>query len=59
MIYTMMFPRDPADERPGPASSQTARLPVAEGPCPSCTALLDQLIREGRGTDWDEQLSYS
>ena len=29
----MMFPRDPRDDRPGPA----------EGPCPSCVALLDQL----------------
>jgi predicted dithiol-disulfide oxidoreductase (DUF899 family) len=42
-IYSMMFPRDPRDERPGPTSGQTARLPLAEGPCPSCTALLDQL----------------
>jgi predicted dithiol-disulfide oxidoreductase (DUF899 family) len=38
-----MFPRDRADERPGPKSGQTARLPLAEGPCPSCVALLDQL----------------
>ena len=43
VIYSMMFPRDPGDQRPGPASGQTARLPLAEGPCPSCTALLDQL----------------
>jgi predicted dithiol-disulfide oxidoreductase (DUF899 family) len=42
-IYSMMFPRDPGDERPGPQAGQTARLPRAEGPCPSCTALLDQL----------------
>jgi predicted dithiol-disulfide oxidoreductase (DUF899 family) len=42
-IYSMMFPRDPGDERPGPQAGQTARLPLAEGPCPSCTALLDQL----------------
>jgi predicted dithiol-disulfide oxidoreductase (DUF899 family) len=42
-IYSMMFPRDPGDERPGPQSGRTARLPLAEGPCPSCTALLDQL----------------
>jgi len=41
-IYSMMFPRDPGDEPPGPAG-KTARLPLAEGPCPSCTALLDQL----------------
>jgi predicted dithiol-disulfide oxidoreductase (DUF899 family) len=35
-IYSFMFPRDPGDERPGPE-------PLAEGPCPSCVALLDQL----------------
>jgi predicted dithiol-disulfide oxidoreductase (DUF899 family) len=43
VVYSMMFPRDPADERPGPEGGQTALLPPAEGPCPSCTALLDQL----------------
>src|SRR5436309_11050253 len=42
-IYSFMFPRDSGDERPGPASGQTALLPLAEGPCPSCVALLDQL----------------
>jgi predicted dithiol-disulfide oxidoreductase (DUF899 family) len=42
-IYSFMFPRDPEDERPGPASGQTALLPIAEGPCPSCVAFLDQL----------------
>jgi predicted dithiol-disulfide oxidoreductase (DUF899 family) len=42
-IYSFMFPRDPGDERPGPTSGQTARLPLEEGPCPSCVALLDQL----------------
>jgi predicted dithiol-disulfide oxidoreductase (DUF899 family) len=43
IVYSFMFPRAPSDERPGPASGQTALLPLAEGPCPSCTALLDQL----------------
>jgi predicted dithiol-disulfide oxidoreductase (DUF899 family) len=43
VIYSFMFPRDPGDERPGPAGGETALLPLAEGPCPSCTALLDQL----------------
>jgi predicted dithiol-disulfide oxidoreductase (DUF899 family) len=43
VIYSFMFPRDPGDERPGPDAGQTALLPLAEGPCPSCTALLDQL----------------
>jgi len=42
-IYSMMFPRYHGDDRPGPPGGQTARLPLAEGPCPSCTALLDQL----------------
>src|SRR5881227_437183 len=42
-IYGMMFPRDPGDDRPGPETGKTASLPLAEGPCPSCVALLDQL----------------
>jgi predicted dithiol-disulfide oxidoreductase (DUF899 family) len=43
VIYNFMFPRDPDDDRPGPQAGQTALLPLAEGPCPSCTAFLDQL----------------
>lgn len=43
VIYNMMFPRHPSDVRPGATRGSTARLPVLEGPCPSCTALLDQL----------------
>jgi len=43
VIYSMMFPRDPQDDRPGPKDGQTALLPLAQGPCPSCTSLLDQL----------------
>jgi predicted dithiol-disulfide oxidoreductase (DUF899 family) len=43
VIYSMMFPRARDDDSPGPRSGQTALLPLAEGPCPSCTALLDQL----------------
>jgi predicted dithiol-disulfide oxidoreductase (DUF899 family) len=43
VVYSFMFPRDPGDERPGPASGQTALLKLEEGPCPSCVALLDQL----------------
>src|SRR5258708_37217843 len=39
----MMFPRAADDNSPGPPGGQTALLPLAEGPCPSCTALLDQL----------------
>jgi predicted dithiol-disulfide oxidoreductase (DUF899 family) len=43
VIYSFMFPRDPSDDRPGPAVGETARLPLAEGPCPSCVAMIDQL----------------
>jgi predicted dithiol-disulfide oxidoreductase (DUF899 family) len=43
VIYNFMFPRDPGDTRPGPQAGQTELLPLAEGPCPSCVALLDQL----------------
>jgi predicted dithiol-disulfide oxidoreductase (DUF899 family) len=43
VIYSMMFPRASDDDRPGPPGGETALLPLAEGPCPSCTALIDQL----------------
>jgi predicted dithiol-disulfide oxidoreductase (DUF899 family) len=43
VIYSFMFPRDPHDPTPGPRDGETARLALGEGPCPSCTALLDQL----------------
>jgi predicted dithiol-disulfide oxidoreductase (DUF899 family) len=43
VLYSFMFPRDPGDDRPGPTEGRTAGLPLAEGPCPSCVALLDQL----------------
>ena len=43
VIYSFMFPRDPGDRSPGPAGGETAGLDLAESPCPSCTALLDQL----------------
>src|SRR5215208_2624315 len=43
-IYSFMFPRDPEDDRPGPVREQeTAKLPLHDGPCPSCVSLLDQL----------------
>jgi predicted dithiol-disulfide oxidoreductase (DUF899 family) len=42
-IYSFMFPRYSGDTRPGPASGETAKLPVAETPCPSCTSILDSL----------------
>jgi predicted dithiol-disulfide oxidoreductase (DUF899 family) len=43
VIYSFMFPRWSGDTRPGPTSGETARLPVAETPCPSCTSILDSL----------------
>jgi predicted dithiol-disulfide oxidoreductase (DUF899 family) len=43
VLYSFMFPRDPSDHSPGPIPGETAELPLAEGPCPSYTALIDQL----------------
>jgi predicted dithiol-disulfide oxidoreductase (DUF899 family) len=41
LIYHYMFPRHRGDKRPGPSVGPIAQLPLEEGPCPSCTALLD------------------
>jgi predicted dithiol-disulfide oxidoreductase (DUF899 family) len=43
VVYNFMFPRTYGGDRPGPSSGRTALLPLDEGPCPSCVALLDQL----------------
>src|SRR3954447_23833850 len=43
VIYNFMFPRGYGGPRPGPTSGETALLPLEEGPCPSCVALIDQL----------------
>jgi predicted dithiol-disulfide oxidoreductase (DUF899 family) len=43
IVYHFMFPRYSSDERPQPARGSLDGLPKKEGPCPSCTALLDQL----------------
>ena len=43
VIYSMMFPRAADDKSPGPPGGLTSLLPLGEGPCPSCTALVDQL----------------
>lgn len=43
VIYSFMFPRWSGDTRPGPAGGATARLPLAQTPCPSCTSILDAL----------------
>ena len=41
MLYHYMFPRHFQDIRPGPTAGAMAQVPLAEGPCPSCTALID------------------
>jgi predicted dithiol-disulfide oxidoreductase (DUF899 family) len=43
VVYHFMFPRHVTDDRPQPASGSLKDVPKMEGPCPSCTALLDQL----------------
>jgi len=43
VIHSFMFPRYSGDTRPGPAGGDTARLPLSETPCPSCTSILDSL----------------
>src|SRR5438309_1283645 len=43
VIYSFMFPRHSGDTRPGPAEGETARLPLPESPCASCTSILDSL----------------
>jgi predicted dithiol-disulfide oxidoreductase (DUF899 family) len=57
VIYSFMFPRDPGDERPAPATGATALLPLAEGPCPSCVAFLDQL--EGAAEHATQQINLA
>jgi predicted dithiol-disulfide oxidoreductase (DUF899 family) len=41
ILYHFMFPRHRSDKRPGPGGGPMAQLPLQDGPCPSCTALLD------------------
>jgi predicted dithiol-disulfide oxidoreductase (DUF899 family) len=43
VVYSFMFPRYSGDTRPGPSEGETARLPLAETPCASCTSILDSL----------------
>ena len=57
VIYSFMFPRDPGDERPGPETGETALLPLEEGPCPSCVALLDQL--DGAAEHANQHLNFA
>lgn len=41
MLYHYMFPRHAGDRRPGATVGAMAQIPLSEGPCPSCTALID------------------
>jgi predicted dithiol-disulfide oxidoreductase (DUF899 family) len=43
VVYSFMFPRWSGDTRPGPDGGETARLPLPETPCASCTSILDSL----------------
>jgi len=56
-IYSFMFPRDSGDERPGPEAGETALLPLAQGPCPSCVAFLDQL--DGAAEHVTQRLNFA
>lgn len=42
IFYHYMFPRNSQDDRPKMAGPSVARLAREQGPCPSCTLLLDQ-----------------
>jgi predicted dithiol-disulfide oxidoreductase (DUF899 family) len=57
VIYDFMFPRSYGGERPGPSGGQTALLPLEEGPCPSCVALLDQL--DGAVAHASQQINFA
>jgi predicted dithiol-disulfide oxidoreductase (DUF899 family) len=57
VIYNFMFPRDPGDRRPGPETGETARLPLAEGPCPSCVGFLDEL--DGAAEHASQQVNFA
>jgi predicted dithiol-disulfide oxidoreductase (DUF899 family) len=57
IIYNFMFPRHKGDERRGSIAEPTARLSLAEQPCPSCTALLDQL--DGVTEHVSQQLNFA
>jgi predicted dithiol-disulfide oxidoreductase (DUF899 family) len=57
VIYSFMFPRNSRDTRPGPADGETARLRLAETPCPSCTSILDSL--DGAARHLSERLNLA
>jgi predicted dithiol-disulfide oxidoreductase (DUF899 family) len=56
VIYNFMFPRHPTDDRPGPDQGLLAQIPLEQGPCPSCVALLDQL--DGAAKHLAPQLTF-
>ena len=43
VIYHMMFPRWSGDQRAGAPGGETAKLPLVDQPCPSCTSVVDGL----------------
>ena len=57
VIYNFMFPRGYGGDRPGPTTGETALLPLPEGPCPSCVALLDQL--DGAALHAAQQINFA
>jgi predicted dithiol-disulfide oxidoreductase (DUF899 family) len=57
VIYHFMSPRTYGGDRPGPTSGETALLPLEEGPCPSCVALLDQL--DGAAEHASQQINFA
>ena len=57
VIYSFMFPRYSGDTRPGPGEGETARLPLPETPCASCTSILDSL--DGAAQHLTQQLNLA
>jgi predicted dithiol-disulfide oxidoreductase (DUF899 family) len=57
VLYSFMFPRWSGDTRPGPAAGETARLPLSETPCPSCTSILDAL--DGAAPHIADQVNFA
>src|SRR5262245_51393317 len=41
MVYHYMFPRHSSDSRARPRQGMFATMPIEEGPCPSCTAIIE------------------
>jgi predicted dithiol-disulfide oxidoreductase (DUF899 family) len=59
IVYSMMFPRDRHDDRPGLARGRLASLPLLEMPCPSCVALVDELDRAARHATQNVSMAVS